>query len=726
MRKRAGGGSCHFKWENGGKLGLVHGGGGGGGRGFTMEEEKITLQSECKMIEAKSKECVTNNVPLLTDEKFDFDLSLSPTSENEDEVFVGPMGHKEKCVATFVENQKQAEDKISPLSAEELIWSPLAGEKFVEIFKEAHLVALQLQSASKPKRKKTGTLEEQKSEAVDKFVQESKSKLKILEKGIVVDKTPKTIKRETYCVSEIPPGRLPLSLQKPSQRPVKGTDGCHSPQALLRASSPGRREKLSEASPVHLAQGKSDKSSKRTSTSQSPKPARLLSSSSRNNLNSMGSSEDLLSDRSSVTSDGGDVSFCNSSSVQEKRTLPTPSKVDVFKHKTRQLKPPSNVRMRRNTSSSSSSSVSSMNSSFSSSLSISPKRGKGNKRTSSKKCNLIHYNLVYCPVQTTVALKAAANPSQLSSSASKISAIRPTKGSLMPPSHANSSGKPQRTSSDTEGNPVSVPKQKTVSVGEASGPGSRKGGSDSAQKLLQKSSLANIRASSSPKLKTKTVPPLSKEVTPPIRRSEGGIALNPCSAAKSAVRSSSSNVRLSALPTPVGQRVSGIPMLTPKTLPRLMCSPNPVPLHQISSMSSKKTAAHSSKYAKESETRETSSSSSMEEDLSPPEVAPIALCFSPENSSGQMEEKPTETEKPDKESLLIDIGLDNTSVAIDKTPLVIQECETKPLIDLFNTPEVLKVLPLKAAVQLIDLSSPLIQLGPEENKENLDSPLLKF
>nr|XP_020652671.1 G2 and S phase-expressed protein 1 [Pogona vitticeps]XP_020652672.1 G2 and S phase-expressed protein 1 [Pogona vitticeps]XP_020652674.1 G2 and S phase-expressed protein 1 [Pogona vitticeps] len=711
-----------------------------------MEEGKIILQSECKMMEANSKERINNDVPLLTDEKFDFDLSLSPTSENEDEVFVGPIGHKEKCVAVFVESQERTEGKNSPHSVDELTWSPLAGEKFIEIFKEAHLVALQLQSGSNAKRNKTGNLEEQKTEAVEKFVQESKSKLKILEKGIVVDKTPKAIKRETYCVSEIPVGQLPSLLQKHSRHPVKIMDSCQSPQVLQNTSSPGKLGKLSEVSAVHLAQGKSDKNNKRTSTFQSVKGSsgfgnnsnlavgqlkqgRLSSSSSRNNLNSLGSSEDLLSDKSSVTSDGGDTSFCSSSSVQEKRTLPTPSKIGI---KTRQLKPPSNVHMRKNTSSSSSSSVSSMNSSFNSSLSISPKRGK---------------------VPTTVASKASANSSRLSSSASKISAIRSMKGSLVQMSHANSSGKPQQTTSATEGNPVSGPKYKAVVMCEASSTGTQKEGSNPSQKLIQKSSLANIRAYSSPKLKTKAVPPVSKEdissenvaarvlqpfrtsscgnvgsnavVTPPVKRSEDGPALNSCSAVKSAVRNSSSNIRHSALPTPVGRRVSGIPTFTPKTVPRLMSSPNPVPLRQISSVSSKKTLTHSSKWAKESKTRVTSSSSSME-DLSPPQVAPIALCFSPENSSVEMEEKLTEKERPAKESLLIDIGLDNTPVSIDKTPIVIQECENKPLIDLFNTPEIIKAPSLKPSVQLIDLSSPLIQLGPEENKENLDSPLLKF
>ena len=34
--------------------------------------------------------------------------------------------------------------------------------------------------------------------------------------------------------------------------------------------------------------------------------------------------------------------------------------------------------------------------------------------------------------------------------------------------------------------------------------------------------------------------------------------------------------------------------------------------------------------------------------------------------------------------------------------------------------------PVASVLQLIDLTSPLIQLSPEADKENVDSPLLKF
>lgn len=56
--------------------------------------------------------------------------------------------------------------------------------------------------------------------------------------------------------------------------------------------------------------------------------------------------------------------------------------------------------------------------------------------------------------------------------------------------------------------------------------------------------------------------------------------------------------------------------------------------------------------------------------------------------------------------------------------------ESRPLIDLMtNTPDLSGGAPCKPSQvvgQLIDLSSPLIQLSPAADKENVDSPLLKF
>ncbi|XP_014388650.1 PREDICTED: G2 and S phase-expressed protein 1 [Myotis brandtii] len=92
-----------------------------------------------------------DDVLLLADEKFDFDLSLSSLSANEDdEVFFGPVGHKERCVAANLELGRPGPSPPQPPSSASespFRWSPLAGEKFVEVYKEARLLALQIESS---------------------------------------------------------------------------------------------------------------------------------------------------------------------------------------------------------------------------------------------------------------------------------------------------------------------------------------------------------------------------------------------------------------------------------------------------------------------------------------------------------------------------------------------------------------------------------------------------
>lgn len=102
---------------------------------------------------------------------------------------------------------------------------------------------------------------------------------------------------------------------------------------------------------------------------------------------------------------------------------------------------------------------------------------------------------------------------------------------------------------------------------------------------------------------------------------------------------------------------------------------------------------------------------------------------------------------PLSEAVLVDIQLDQLVITpkAESAPLLdlplIDLCstpgaslalgsESRPLIDLLtNTPDVSRSAvskPLHEVGQLIDLASPLIQLSPEANKENVDSPLLKF
>ncbi|NWY14358.1 GTSE1 protein, partial [Aphelocoma coerulescens] len=182
-----------------------------------MEEKKeMSAHSLSHVTEAKLDICMSNvsDFPLLTDEKFDFDLSLSSTSGNEDEVFVGPMGHKERCIAASIEAKK-----CVSASDDKLMWSPLQGEKFVEIFKEAHLLALQIETGSKNKESKISQSEEQENKIVETFVEDSKSKLKIL-RNKNIDISPRAVKRETYCVQDSLACQLPPCFQKVSHKLV--------------------------------------------------------------------------------------------------------------------------------------------------------------------------------------------------------------------------------------------------------------------------------------------------------------------------------------------------------------------------------------------------------------------------------------------------------------------------------------------------------------------------
>ncbi|NXK58910.1 GTSE1 protein, partial [Sylvietta virens] len=182
-----------------------------------MEEEKeMSAHNLSHLTEEKLDICMSNvsDFPLLTDEKFDFDLSLSSTSGNEDEVFVGPMGHEERCIAASI-----AAKKCVSASDDKLMWSPLQGEKFVEIFKEAHLLALQIETGSKNKETKISQSEEKENKIVETFVEDSKSKLKIL-RNKNIEVTPRAVKRETFCVQDSPACQLPPCFQKASQELV--------------------------------------------------------------------------------------------------------------------------------------------------------------------------------------------------------------------------------------------------------------------------------------------------------------------------------------------------------------------------------------------------------------------------------------------------------------------------------------------------------------------------
>ncbi|XP_063251011.1 G2 and S phase-expressed protein 1 isoform X2 [Prinia subflava] len=726
----------------------------------------MSAHSLSHLTEEKLDICMNSvsDFPLLTDEKFDFDLSLSSTSGNEDEVFVGPVGHKERCIAASIEAKK-----CVSASDDKLMWSPLQGEKFVEIFKEAHLLALQIETGSKNKETKISQSEEQENKIVETFVEDSKSKLKILtNKNIEI--TPRAVKRETYCVQDSPACLLPPCFQKASHKLV--SDGeVHALPAPLNTSpvkicvSPTKRgslplteeQKTKETNtkaigklPVAKLSSTSGKSN--LLTIDKLKQGKSTSISTKRDLNSVGSSEDVISGKSSIALDAVESSFSSSSSVQgTQKVLPAPSKPGL--RKMTYLKCPgvaSGLTRKTTSSSSSSSSVSSMNSGLNLSLPISPIGKKGKSSMSSK---------------------ASVNGSKLSSGTSRLAPVRPITVSSLQAVNTEKSRKQVRSASTPKlSSAISLAKTSaSATSSEAAGSGIQRPSSvPSLQQLYQQNKDgSSTKGSLCPKPKARVlsvstsqtkVPVKTQDATPnklapkatpslgltfcgtpgsamavstPLRASEGKVFQSFCFPEKSLTVTPAS-VKRSGLPTPI-RRLSGFPAVTPKSVSRVAFSPHAAALRQSFSFSARNTFTAGSKQKQESKAQ-----TSSEDDTSPPPVEPLVLSFSPEKTATEgVENALTEkkiqnelaevqnqlAEEKQPEALLVDIGA-------DKSLPHTSECESRPLIDLSNTPEVSKITSpkpvLSGQIKLIDLSSPLITLSPDVNKENLDSPLLKF
>uniref|UniRef100_G1N6G3 G2 and S phase-expressed protein 1 N-terminal domain-containing protein n=1 Tax=Meleagris gallopavo TaxID=9103 RepID=G1N6G3_MELGA len=726
-----------------------------------MEEgREMALPRSGRVVEEKPSACIgVSDFPLLADEKFDFDLSLSPSSGSEDEVFIGSLGHKEKCIAVNIE-AKSAEKKKVPTSDDKLTWSPLIGDKFVEIFKEAHLLALQIESGNKSEENKVSQSEGNGNETSEQFVEDLKSKMKIL-KSHHIEKSPRAVKRETYCVGDSPACMLLPSFQKESDKLLSG-DKTH----ILHIPSDESPVKIQAAptetisSPLTQVQKTKEKTKKATGkllmpklsstlgkssmlTVEKAKPGKQTSISTKGDLTSVGSSEDLISDKSSAASDVFESSLSGSSSVQDKKVLPAPNKVMMTWFKKTHLKLPGVASGLARKSTSSSSSVSSVSSNLNSSLPISPigKNGKSNATS-----------------------KTGVSGSKPSAGTNRLSLARPTRVSSLQAVNTERSSKQARSASTPKiSSAASLAKSSASALtvpSEPEGSGIQRLRSlPSLQKLCQqnkdgittKGSLCpkpRARLLSVPagqtqvpvkagditpnKSATKATPSLgltfcgkvgsAMAVSTPLKAFEDGIFQIPC---ERPVSMTPGSLKRSAIPTPV-RRISGFPAATPKTTPRTVFSPRAESVRQSSSFSTRKTLTAGSKQVKERQ------SSSSEGDPSPPPVLPLMLDFSPEKAvteivEDKLKEAEVQNQLPEerqtKEILLVDIGADNS---LPQT----SECGSRPLIDLSNTPEVNKVIPLKPMfseqIKLIDLSSPLITLSPDINKENLDSPLLKF
>ncbi|XP_040268246.1 G2 and S phase-expressed protein 1 [Bufo bufo] len=717
---------------------------------------------------------------LLADEKFDFDTSLSPTSATEgnedcdDEVFIGPVGHKEKCVSASLKSQK-SEESSAPLNADQVVWSPLSGDKFVEIFKEAHLLALQLECFAGDDQKKAEPEQTEPNPAVEKFVQESKTKLNLLDAFNAVNKTPVAIKRETYCIQDSPFHQLPPSVQqrltgqnrKPENSVRAESQNLTSPlkaPKLVKGHSSSPLAQKTKAPQIKSGGGPLPNGGKPVSKLQpmkapavhaknnrlaveKPKAIKKTSPTRRKNLSRIGSTEDLLSDKSSIASDVSDSSFNIGIVGTSKRTLPVPNKLGLNKA---QFKTPSAtsgfLRRTTTTSSSSSSSHSSMNASLNSSLSSSPAANA--KITSSLNTNLntsvTSSRLKPCTnrlalvrplggvgssFKNTTDLSngqpkpsTAAKPAGNKSASMSVSQPRTPTGKILrqtsapnlqrlpPPTKVESavkgtSAKPQARVMPTPTNRLKLPQKQ-----DGLSPDRAVGKSIKPTRLMSCGEIGSIIAQSTPLGTTK------------------GMTANSNTALRS-ISATPNSKHVSALPTPISRRTSGI--VTPRTIPRTVSSLRPTPAVQASTKPAKMSPVWSAEQEQIRTTAAKSLCSPIVEDHAASTTVCCSLNFSPENkpvSMARSEEKQLAMEKP-SEVLLIDIDVNKTDTKVRKQSSI--DTENQPLIDLSNTPEFnRRLVPVKSAHvgQLIDLSSPLIKLSPEGNKENFDydSPLLKF
>ncbi|XP_077654585.1 G2 and S phase-expressed protein 1-like [Urocitellus parryii] len=326
---------------------------------------------------------------LLADEKFDFDLSLSSSSANEDdEVFFGPVGHRERCIAASLElNHQIAQQPRLPASDGPCTLSPLPAEKFVEVYREARLLALQLESHSREEGLPAAGAGSSWSQGVEKFIQESKLKMKLFEKEEEMEKSPKSLKRETYYLSDspfpgLPPSGEPLlpasSLALPSTPARVGpvlTQGLPSSSCPL-PGEPGAVCPPDQgvppkrvASKLQLPRASSVRGRPLPSALEKPKTERPASPSRVKLLNEKQPHRDVLLDKPSLALDAVSLPAHGSYLGQGKRSLPIPSKVGLKKTL---LKPPGYTGSLTRKSSSSGSV-----SSRTSSVCASPGAGKG-------------------------------------------------------------------------------------------------------------------------------------------------------------------------------------------------------------------------------------------------------------------------------------------------------------------------------------------------------------
>ncbi|XP_003461998.2 G2 and S phase-expressed protein 1 isoform X2 [Cavia porcellus] len=711
------------------------------------------------------------DVVLLADEKFDFDLSLSSSSANEeDEVFFGPVRHKERCIAASLE----LGDQVPTQPASASVWSPLSEETFVEVYTEAHLLALQIESQSRTQVALEAQPQNPCSQGVESFVQESKLKMSLFEKEQETEKSPKSLKRETFYLSDSPLAGTPLSKGQPGSpecllpaspapRGVGPVQRLQPPAQALpkdsRVTAPPRQAGPQKRAPSKLLPPRAlaarsrhlllGMEKPRKEAPESPPQGRVV-----NKKQARGA---RCPDKPRMALDTSGLPGAGGLGARSQRSLPVPSKLRPKSLLRAPACAGSVTRQSSSSSGSTSSSASSVHPSPAADQAKSgtqplPSTGKSGSPGPGTLCQA----LPAAPAGVSCG-QARRNDAATSSKAPPTQPRTPESGvpRLSTSSVLSASSELNKTrslgwrdscvNSRTEAvpvpaNPFKIPKFSTGGSPSGTTPKFLR-----AQRLQSWASAGRAVVHSTP-----------------VRHSSGPASQSPAGG----VRTPSSVRRLSVLPTPASRRLSGLPLVTPRTVPRALASPLCGPARRLSSEPRRRSTV-GTEPARDSNRGpgRWQAAPSPTEGFSPPPSVPQALCFSPEKSDPLLEgltaepaqdgAKPEEDPHPvevvantavlDCPPLLVDIGLDQLTISppaenqpaaelllidLGGTPGVPSEPASRPLIDLTaNTPDMSRhggSKAVQAEGQLIDLCSPLIQLSPEADKENLDSPLIKF
>ncbi|XP_041965988.1 G2 and S phase-expressed protein 1 isoform X2 [Alosa sapidissima] len=729
----------------------------------------------------------------VADEKFDFDISLSPASskgeEDEDEVFVGPIQHKERCIAVGVEAQLKDSISSGPSVGEESSWSPLTVDNFDEISKEAQLVVSHLDSSLHgSSRSQEARLEEEAefTPARERFAAESAAKRRL-----------SPIKRETFCIQDSPLKQLPPAIQQRLMK-VKGSGA-----GAGAATGPGK-PRLSTSSPIRqpgvaalprmalrsktgLAGPRSVLPSRPTVPAATQTPVKMrpappdkhkLQPPARGNLGPrrslscrastrMGSTEDLLSDSASVTSDVSDTSL--NTSLTGKRSICPPCKPA--------LRRPSSVRApvaqtqravdRRRNTSSSSSSVSSINSSTT--ASPMPKVKLNSSLNSSGLC---------VPAVPAAATTTAAKSrrSSVMSRAPELPAAGRRSISVQSRKPSEPLTRPVKSTPCKKPDPTPVPTPRQTPARRSIAPASSVSRAECA---VKGSSRLTGLISATPTNPSKgpnrsEVPAFASPDGPRIMKpkrlmsacSMENLALKPGhpaglqtpSADRDKLLPPSKMRRLSALPTPSGRRVSAAPIQTPKSAAQPRFLQRTESLHAPSRKALLKSPSQAEEIplgpqeAMKAESSddpagvdrpelggsliislETDAESQTAPPSDPaPEVPepvnePVSKPVEPLLVNIEPQSVPEEEKTNDQTQLDVTQGQKMTEVLLMDLPAPTLTPDEKLLIDLSNTPDLIRTTSIKATGhQLIDLSSPLIKWSPDDKKENVvnEAPLI--